>query len=336
MFGLPTSILRKDDGEKKEEKYKQSRPEKVGANKEKWFVVFFPPSSPAILVLILRPSQGRLLRGPPQLRRQRRHERLLRFPFTSAILHRSRCRTRLRVARQDPSPPPFDGEAPSAAERGGRGGGDEEDRLPCCAFSRPLLSTRDADFFRRTQLDLEAGSLHSSLSMLASVEGECVTTSLDSPDSPSALNKSGKRRVSVSGLHATYDEGLAFLKSQAGGGNGVKDSDISPFSSPETSPVRLPAVDEESTSTSPSTAEAEKRKTSILWLGSSIGNFTRVEAVEFLKGIELGEGDTMLIGVDGCADGPKIVEAYNDPEVRSPSSSSLRKERSIDDSFFYR
>jgi hypothetical protein len=183
-------------------------------------------------------------------------------------------------------------------------------------FAHPLLSSSAADFLQRTQLDLEAGSLHSSLSMLASVEGECVTTSLDSPDSPSALNKSGKRRVSVSGLHATYDEGLAFLKSQAGGGNGVKDSDISPFSSPETSPVRLPAVDEESISTSPSAAEAEKRKTSILWLGSSIGNFTRVEAVEFLKGIELGEGDTMLIGVDGCADGPKIVEAYNDPEVR--------------------
>jgi hypothetical protein len=58
MFGLPTSILRKDDGEEKEEKYKQSRPEKVGANKEKWFVFFPFASSPAILVLTLSSITG--------------------------------------------------------------------------------------------------------------------------------------------------------------------------------------------------------------------------------------------------------------------------------------
>lgn len=175
------------------------------------------------------------------------------------------------------------------------------------------------------QLDLEAGSLRSSLSMLADVEGECVTTSLDPQDDPRSL-KNGKRRVSVSGLHATYDEGLAFLKSQAGGGTGAGNGLESPFGSPDTSPERLPPVDEAESEEDEAEgkdgarpAEAEKRKTSILWLGSSIGNFTRVEAVEFLKGIELGEGDTMLIGVDGCADGPKIVEAYNDPEVRALS-----------------
>ncbi|GAA5902514.1 hypothetical protein JCM6882_002772 [Rhodosporidiobolus microsporus] len=175
-------------------------------------------------------------------------------------------------------------------------------------------------------LDLEAASLRSTLSLLASIEGESVTTSLD----PQDTSPERKRRVSVSGLHATYDEGLAFLKSQAAA-NG---SDASPFSSPSSSPERLPPVVEDadadsvsSTSTTPQTSpslsqtenvgggdKGDKRKTSILWLGSSIGNFTRAEAVEFLKGIELAEGDTMLIGVDGCADGPRIETAYNDPD----------------------
>lgn len=60
---------------------------------------------------------------------------------------------------------------------------------------------------------------------------------------------------------------------------------------------------------------AERRATSIMWLGSSCGNYTREEAVQFLRNIELREGDTMLIGIDGCADGPRIETAYNDPQV---------------------
>ncbi|GAA6017455.1 hypothetical protein JCM10207_008231 [Rhodosporidiobolus poonsookiae] len=155
-------------------------------------------------------------------------------------------------------------------------------------------------------LDLEAASLRSTLSSLAKVEGDCVTTSLEP--------QGGRRRVSVSGLHATYDEGLAFLKSQQQAG---ADKLVSPFSSPESLPNSLPPVDEDSPVLAPVDAPSptsDKRKTSILWLGSSIGNFTREEAVEFLKGIQLGEGDTMLIGVDGCADGPRIKTAYNDPQ----------------------
>lgn len=55
---------------------------------------------------------------------------------------------------------------------------------------------------------------------------------------------------------------------------------------------------------------------SLLWLGSSIGNLTREEAADFLKNISdnvLNVGDTMVIGIDNCQDGDKIVEAYNDP-----------------------
>ncbi|KWU42457.1 hypothetical protein RHOSPDRAFT_21167 [Rhodotorula sp. JG-1b] len=137
--------------------------------------------------------------------------------------------------------------------------------------SGPVSPLRSIDY---KALDLEAASLYSTLSSLASVEGDCVTTAVDGqPDAT-------KRRVSVSGLHATYDEGLAFLKAQNDAGS--------------------PA--------------AERRATSIMWLGSSCGNYTREEAVQFLRNIELREGDTMLIGIDGCADGPRIETAYNDPQ----------------------
>ena len=49
-------------------------------------------------------------------------------------------------------------------------------------------------------------------------------------------------------------------------------------------------------------------------LGSSIGNFGRQEAAEFLKGFAsiLGSGDFMMIGIDGCLDPSKVYRAYND------------------------
>jgi L-histidine Nalpha-methyltransferase / hercynylcysteine S-oxide synthase len=59
----------------------------------------------------------------------------------------------------------------------------------------------------------------------------------------------------------------------------------------------------------------DKRKT-ILSLGSSIGNFTREEAVEFVKQIfsALGPDDKALIGIDACRDPDRVYRAYNDVE----------------------
>ncbi|KAK0621601.1 hypothetical protein B0T17DRAFT_618029 [Bombardia bombarda] len=56
------------------------------------------------------------------------------------------------------------------------------------------------------------------------------------------------------------------------------------------------------------------RQKCILSLGSSIGNFDRAEASEFLKTFAdvLGHGDTMLIGLDACDDPAKVYRAYND------------------------
>ncbi|PKS08845.1 hypothetical protein jhhlp_003455 [Lomentospora prolificans] len=56
------------------------------------------------------------------------------------------------------------------------------------------------------------------------------------------------------------------------------------------------------------------RSKCILSLGSSIGNFDRHEAADFLKNFSatLGPSDMMLIGVDACADPAKVYHAYND------------------------
>ncbi|KAJ4300534.1 hypothetical protein N0V88_003212 [Collariella sp. IMI 366227] len=58
------------------------------------------------------------------------------------------------------------------------------------------------------------------------------------------------------------------------------------------------------------------RQKCILSLGSSVGNFDRADAADFLKSFAdvLGPGDTMLIGLDACNDPAKVYHAYNDKE----------------------
>ncbi|GAA5868052.1 hypothetical protein JCM8547_000789 [Rhodosporidiobolus lusitaniae] len=271
MFGLPSSVLRKDEDEVK---FEPSKAAKGAADKEKW--------GDASVGLHNYGVNGGLNHRQPL------HSSVgLAVELGSGSLDKTRHLLRSMAKLLQPQKE-----------------GDEKGLMESIDYKA---------------LDLEAASLRSTLSSLASVEGDCVTTSLEPQDDVSSL-KNGKRRVSVSGLHATYDEGLAFLKSQAGGGTGSNGNAlVSPISSPTSSPERLPPVKEDDASFSLSggageESPAQKRKAALLWLGSSIGNFTREEAVDFLKGIELGEGDTMLIGIDGCADGPKIVEAYNDPQ----------------------
>ncbi|PGH11748.1 hypothetical protein AJ80_07009 [Polytolypa hystricis UAMH7299] len=60
--------------------------------------------------------------------------------------------------------------------------------------------------------------------------------------------------------------------------------------------------------------ENRQKPTCILSMGSSIGNFTRHEAAEFLNGFAkiLGPSDSMLIGLDSCKDPKKVFRAYND------------------------
>ena len=57
----------------------------------------------------------------------------------------------------------------------------------------------------------------------------------------------------------------------------------------------------------------------ILFMGSSIGNFNRTQAVEFLKGFSaiMRPEDTMLVGVDACQDEDKVFHAYNDKQSKT-------------------
>ncbi|CAK7219752.1 Ergothioneine biosynthesis protein 1 [Sporothrix curviconia] len=78
------------------------------------------------------------------------------------------------------------------------------------------------------------------------------------------------------GLHGTYDDGRAWLKT--------------------------PAV--------------LHRRKCVLTLGSSIGNFHRDDAAVFLRGFAdvLHPGDSILVGLDSCVDAAKVYHAYNDKE----------------------
>jgi uncharacterized SAM-dependent methyltransferase len=55
-------------------------------------------------------------------------------------------------------------------------------------------------------------------------------------------------------------------------------------------------------------------KKSLLWLGSSIGNFDRPAAASFLKNMGLDHGDSILIGIDNCSDAAMICNGYDDPQ----------------------
>ena len=54
-------------------------------------------------------------------------------------------------------------------------------------------------------------------------------------------------------------------------------------------------------------------------MGSSIGNFSRAEAADFLGSIAnvLKETDQVIIGIDGCQSGEKVYRAYNDREGKT-------------------
>ncbi|EYE96655.1 DUF323 domain protein [Aspergillus ruber CBS 135680] len=65
-----------------------------------------------------------------------------------------------------------------------------------------------------------------------------------------------------------------------------------------------------------SAPENRMRPTAVMSMGSSIGNFSRIEAAEFLGRFAklMTPSDVMIIGLDGCKDPNKVYKAYNDSE----------------------
>ena len=86
----------------------------------------------------------------------------------------------------------------------------------------------------------------------------------------------GYKHVKCCGLYGTYDHALDWLKS----------------------------------------SDARDKPKTILWLGSSLGNFKRHEVPPFLAGFRdvIRPGDSMLIGIDSCKDPERVYHAYNDRE----------------------
>ncbi|KAJ5605325.1 hypothetical protein N7510_010479 [Penicillium lagena] len=92
----------------------------------------------------------------------------------------------------------------------------------------------------------------------------------------SKINPESFAYVGLHGILGTYDDGLRWLKN----------------------------------------AENRTRPTVIISIGSSIGNFSRSSAPEFLAGFakSLNASDLMIIGLDACQDPDRVFKAYNDSE----------------------
>lgn len=132
-----------------------------------------------------------------------------------------------------------------------------------------------------------------------------------------------KGKVSASGLCGTYDDGLKFI-AEGGleGRNALGKLDTAlaeryPVSrvgrdaSPDSGSSRSRS---EGTEATPPSTPGGHQPMHIMFLGSSLGNFTRGEDAAFLKSLPLraGSGDTLLLGLDHDNDPKKIERAYDD------------------------
>ncbi|KAJ3731182.1 DUF323 domain-containing protein [Lentinula guzmanii] len=131
-------------------------------------------------------------------------------------------------------------------------------------------------------------------------------------------------KVETKGMWGTYDDGLKFLNSTGLHASSAIDR-LSRLAAPTS---RFDARDlspSSSTSGSDSTHASDLSPSStpeevqpplhIMFLGSSLGNFNRIDGAAFLHSLPLrpGSGDTLLLGLDHANEKNLIEEAYNDP-----------------------
>jgi hypothetical protein len=155
-------------------------------------------------------------------------------------------------------------------------------------------------------LDLEQRELERTLGDIASSE----------------IGKTLKGRVETKGMCGTYDDGLKYVED--GGLQSERTAGEPPFmdkyglrgASPVLSEDMSASSTSESDPSPPSTPEDVQPPLHILFLGSSLGNFSREGSVQFLQSLPLrpGSGDTLLLGMDHDNSKKAIEEAYNDRE----------------------
>ncbi|KAJ7701438.1 DUF323 domain-containing protein [Mycena rosella] len=138
----------------------------------------------------------------------------------------------------------------------------------------------------------------------------------------SDVGKSLQDKVETRGLCATYEQGLKFAES--GGLHAQHAARLSRasfvpfnFSTRDVSPMSGSSASDysESVTSPPSTPGDIPPPMHLMFLGSSLGNFSRAGGADFLRSLPLrpGSGDTLLIGLDHDNEKALIEEAYNDP-----------------------
>lgn len=159
-------------------------------------------------------------------------------------------------------------------------------------FSRLIDKPSESSPITYYALDLEENELERTLGEIAMSEvGEHLA---------------GK--VETKGICATYDEGLRFF------GRDRNNTVASP-SSGEASPVS-PTLTESTTSDVSGLRDPGDSPLHILFLGSSLGNFSREGGEDFLRSLPLrpGSGDTLLLGLDHDNGKVAVEQAYNDEQ----------------------
>jgi len=139
-------------------------------------------------------------------------------------------------------------------------------------------------------------------------------------------------KVDIKGLWGTYDDGLQFIESGDLFIQRVTENilsadhrtfvwcDVTPASTiPSDSSMSDSSHCSSSDTSSSSLAtpdDATRTPLHIMFLGSSLGSFSRANATSFLRALPLrpGSGDTLLLGLDHDNEKDLIEEAYNDPK----------------------
>jgi len=135
----------------------------------------------------------------------------------------------------------------------------------------------------------------------------------------SPIGREMQGKVDTRGLWGTYEFGFKWVE-----GGGLQDRGVAagltrPRSlSPNGSATQsgsTSSVEQDSADTPPSLPDGETLETPlhILFLGSSMGNFSRGEDAAFLRSLPLRaeKGDTLLLGLDHESDAARIRRAYN-------------------------
>jgi L-histidine Nalpha-methyltransferase / hercynylcysteine S-oxide synthase len=142
--------------------------------------------------------------------------------------------------------------------------------------------------------------------------------------SMSDIGNSLRGKIETKGICGTYDDGLKFVEKGGLFVNSISTTtpvfgtradlrDSSPSPSPVSSILSVTTTTDEDTP--PSSINDIEAPLHILFLGSSLGNFTREAQADFLRSLPLrpGSGDTLLLGLDHDNSKEAIEEAYNDP-----------------------